>query len=135
MGKTMKKHFVTFYTPDTFVAIDSWDIDLAVSACRKINARHGALPYGFQFSTRECDENGLDSHETEISPFYYLGGEVFTIEQLKESGNPDDRSFISDMERNGWNKMIVNTNSRKFVQPLRDSDVVLPFATPNKAQT
>lgn len=135
----MKQNFVTFYSPGTFVAeqttkpIDSWNVDLAVSMSSEIKERHGALPYGFQFSTRERGENDLDSHEAERSPFYYLGGEVFTVEQLKEIGNPDDHILISNMECNGWNKVIVNTNSWKWTQPLKDSDVVLPFATPNKA--
>ena len=69
----MKKHFVTFYSPGTFVAeqttkpIDSWDVELAVSMSGEIKERYGALPYGFQFSTRERGENDLDSHEVETS--------------------------------------------------------------------
>ena len=54
----MKAHFVTFYSPGTFVAetttkpIPSWDVDLAVAMASDIRERHGALAYGFRFSTR-----------------------------------------------------------------------------------
>ena len=129
----MKKKFVTFYSPGTFVAetsekeIDSWDVNVAIEMARDIKERYNALPYGFQFSTRERGENDWDSHETEISPFYYLGGEIFTVQQLEKIGNPNDVILISNMVNNGWNKVIVNTNSWKWTQPLKDTDVVLDF--------
>jgi len=96
----MKKHFVTFYSPGTFVAeqtekpVESWNIETAISMAKEIKERYNALPYGFQFTTRERSENDLDSHVSETSPFYYLGGKVFTLKQLKEIGNPGDRILI-----------------------------------------
>ena len=127
----MKKNFVTFYSPGTFVAetttksIDSWDVDLAIKMSEEIKERYGALPYGFQFSTRERGENDLDSHESKTSPFYYLGGDVFTVEQLKERGNLDDHILISNMECNGWDKVVINTNSWSWTAPLKSSDIIL----------
>jgi len=127
----MKQHFVTFYSPGTFVAeqttkkIDSWDVETAISMAKEIKERYNALPYGFQFTTRDRGENDLDSHETESSPFYYLGGKVYTIKELKKIGNPADSILISNMECNKWEKVIVSTNSWKWTQPLKDTDIVL----------
>lgn len=66
----MKKHFVTFFSPGTFVSetsekpIDSWDVDTAVEMSTQILERHGARPYGFRFSTRERGQEDLDSKVT-----------------------------------------------------------------------
>ena len=85
VGNSMKKYFVTFLSPGTFTAettalpIDRYDTDEAMKIAKTVNERHGAVPYGFYFSTRERAEDELDSKETERSNFYYLGGEVFKI--------------------------------------------------------
>lgn len=77
--KTMRKHFVTFYSPGTFVAeetelpIDAWDIDKAVKMAHKIVERYEARPYGFRFSTRVRGPNDLDSHREKTSGLYLAG--------------------------------------------------------------
>ncbi len=74
----MKKHFVTFYSPGTMFPetsrrpIDSWDVDTAIELARNIKERHGAVPYGFMFSTRERKNDELDSSQIESSSMYYL---------------------------------------------------------------
>ena len=53
----MQKHFVTFYSPGTFVAetsclpIDSWNVDEAREMAHGIKERHGATPWGFPNSS------------------------------------------------------------------------------------
>src|SRR5258708_40344118 len=48
----MQKHFVTFYSPGTFVAetttkpIDKWDVDTAVQMAQGGSRTNGAPPYG-----------------------------------------------------------------------------------------
>lgn len=127
----MKKHFVTFFSPGTFVAetttkeIDLWDVERAMEMSGSVLERHNALPYGFQFTTRERGDNDFDSKEVARSGMYYLGGEVLTIDELKRRNDPDDRILISNMEANGWGRVVVNTNSWKWTQPLSDNDVVL----------
>lgn len=129
----MKKHFVQFYSPGTFVSeisekeIDSWDVETAMEMARTIKERHGATPYGFCFTTRSRGENDLDSKVTERSNMYYLGGTIRHLDFIILENNPDEQILISNMKINGWDRVIVNTNSWKTTQPLEKDDVVLEW--------
>lgn len=129
----MERHFVTFYSPGTFVAentqrpIDSWDVEAAVSMARSIKERHGSTPYGFQFTTRSRGKDDLDSKVSHTSPMYYLGGRVETLADVEARNDPADRILISNMRSNGYDRIVVNENSWRWTQPLRDEDVVLDF--------
>lgn len=130
----MKKHFVTFFSPGTFVAedtikpIESWDIETAKQMARDIKERHNAVPYGFQFTTRERSDNDLDSKVVATSPMYYLGGNVETLEEVKARATEQDRTLIANMEGNHWHRVITNTNSWRWTQPLNDDDIVLEWS-------
>lgn len=133
-GKTeMKKHFVTFYSPGTFVAeysekpIESWNVQKAVKMARKIVERHGATPYGFRFSTRERTEDELDSKVTKTSGMYYLGGKILTLDDVKARKDPKDAILISNMEGNGIKKIIENCNSWKWTDAFHKEDKLLKF--------
>jgi len=129
----MKKHFVQFYSPGTFVSetkeveIDSWDVERAKELARGVKERHGATPYGFRFFTRERSDTELDSKVSKTSPMYYLGGKIRYLAEIKSLGNSDDRILISNMECNGWDRVIENTNSWKITLPLEKDDVVLSW--------
>ncbi len=129
----MKKHFVEFLSPGTFVSesttksISSWDIEKAQELAHDINERHGARPYGFRFSTRERGEDDLDSKETSRSGIYYLGGVIRTIEQVRAENNPDERILLSNMEGNGIDRVIENNNSWRHTSAFREDDVLLNF--------
>lgn len=129
----MKKHFVEFFSPGTMVSetttlpIDSWDISTAKELARTVKERHGATPFGFRFLTRERKDTELDSSITNTSNFYYLGGTVLSLEEIKSKNNPQDRILILNMETNGYNNVIVNTNSWKVTRPLRETDQVLDW--------
>lgn len=130
----VSKHFVTFYSPGTLCAesnrepIDSWDVDTAVAMARSILQRHVATPYGFEFTTRSRGPEDLDSKVTSKSPFYWLGGTVETLDEVKARATDKDRTLISNMEGNGWKRIITNNNSYRWTQPLKDTDTVLDFA-------
>jgi hypothetical protein len=129
----MKKHYVIYLSPGTFVAeqtqkeIESWDVEKAMGMARGIKERYGAIPYGFQFVTRERGEKDFDSKETKRSGTYYLGGKVWTIDDLKKRNDPKDKILISNMESNNYPRVVENNNSWKWIQPLRKGDVVLDF--------
>lgn len=127
----MQKHFVIFFSPGTFIAeittksIDSWDVKQAVKMSKAIKERYDALPYGFCFTTRERKDDELDSKEIKRSGIYYLGGKILTLEDVKKRNDPKDHILISNMEGNGWDKIIQNDNSWQWVQPLFKNDHVL----------
>jgi hypothetical protein len=127
----MQKHFVTFYSPGTFVhevttrAIDKWDVDKAVEMARGIVERYNARPYGFRFSTRARSAGELDSKVTRESAMYYLGGKVETLAEVEARNDPKEEILRANMRGNDWPRIIVNDNSWRWTQPLEDDDVVL----------
>ena len=132
----MKQHFITFYSPGTFVAeqstkpIESWDVELALQLVVGIKGHHGVVPYGFRFSTRSRGDNDLDSTETESSHMYYLGGKVRTRAKVEEDNLQDERILRENMRTNNWQRVIENNNSWKCTLPLTEKDVVLAFVQP-----
>ncbi|MGI9502953.1 MAG: hypothetical protein ACR2RE_07865, partial [Geminicoccaceae bacterium] len=84
-----------------------------------------AKPYGFRFTCRGRDAEDLDSRVIKTSNFYWLGGKIETMEELEERNDPSERILRSNMKTNGWDKVIVNTNSYRWTQPLGQDDVIL----------
>lgn len=129
----MKKHFVIFMSPGTFVAetseepIKAWDVDVAMRMARNIKERHGATPYGFYFSTRMRGPRDLDSKVVKTSPMYYLGGEVETYEQVLARNDPKEAILRDNMKYNKIKRILTNKNSWSLTQPLNDDDVVLDW--------
>lgn len=130
---TIEHHFVTFFSPGTFVAettvlpVDSWNIEAACEMARSIRERHSATPYAFRFTTRGRADDDLDSHQTAQSGFYYLGGKVETLEEIEARNDPAENILRSKMRANGFSRVIVNTNSWRWTQPLEENDVVLDW--------
>jgi len=127
----MQQHFVTFLSPGSFVheettkPIDTWDVEQATAMSHNIMERHGATPFAFQFSTRERQDNELDSKIVRRSGRYYLGGTVFTLEEIKARNDPNDRILISNMEGNGYERVVENCNSWKATLAMQSNDTVL----------
>lgn len=128
----MKQHFITFYSPGTLIAeqttkpIPSWDIEQAITLAATITERYGAKPYGFQFSTRSRTESELDSSEVARSPMHYMNCHVESLEEIKARQDPNDRILISNMQCNGWNRVVRTKEGWRWTQPLLDKDVVIP---------
>lgn len=127
----MKKHFVIFFSPGTFVSestekeIDEWDVDKAIKISKNIKERYGAIPYGFYFVTKGRNKDELDSKVITKSNMYYLNGEIFTLAQIKKRNDPKDKILISNMEVNKINKVIINSNSYTITLPFYKGDVIL----------
>jgi hypothetical protein len=134
----MERHFVTFYSPGTFLAeqssqpIDAWDTAVAMRLADAITERHRATPYGFRFTTRTRGDDDLDSAVTATSPMYYLGGTVETLADVEARNDPKESILRSNMRGNGYDRVIVNTNSWKWTQPLNPDDIVLDYVPPAK---
>lgn len=130
----VQQHFVTFYSPGTFMAedrsepIDAWDVDEALRRATAVKERYGATPYGFRFSTRGRGANELDSRLVASSPMHYFGVVVETLATLKERNHDGDRILIQNMECNGWARVVRTINGWSWSQPLLADDIVLDDA-------
>lgn len=134
----MKKRFVRFYSPGTFVSemtekeVKSWDTQEAMRMADDIGERHGATPYGFCFFTRSRGPNDLDSKITKTSNMYYLGGTIYSLKEVKKE-MPKEQILISNMECNGWKHVIVNNNSWQITRPFdKEKDTLLTYTPPSK---
>jgi hypothetical protein len=134
MSESLIKHYVTFYSPGTFVheqstqEIESWNVAKAVEMARSIRERHGATPFGFSFSTRKRGPEDFNSKETARSKgMYYLGGTIETLEEIEARNDAGEKTLVSNMRGNDWDRVIVNTNSWRIVQPFTDKDTLLEF--------
>lgn len=127
----MEKHFVKFFSSGTFVAeqtvkeIDSWDVDKAIEMSKEITERYGAKPYGFRFFTKGRTEADLDSKVIAKSGIYFINGVVETLEEIKAKGDPNNRILISNMECNGWDKVVTTHNPYKWTQPFGVNDAIV----------
>lgn len=129
----MSQHFVTFYSPGTFVSettekpIDSWDVEKAMEMAHHIVERYGATPYAFRFTTRGRGPRDLDSKETARSGMYYLGGRIETLNEVLARNDPNERILRSNMKNNGINRIVVNENSYRSTHSFTESDVLLDW--------
>jgi len=134
--REMKAHFVTFYSPGTFVAelttkpVEAWDVDTAVEMAGEVTERHGVTPYGFRFTTRARGENDLDSKVVAMSPMHYIGGVVRTIEEVRAKADPEERILLANMGGNGYARVWQTTKGWRCTLPFYDGDVVLPEPKP-----
>jgi hypothetical protein len=123
-----QKHYVTFYSPGSFVSettvkeIDAWSVDLAVRMAKEIKERHRATPYGFTFKTMESD--GWSPKTVKESGMYYLGGKLLKLVDIPDTL---ENSVLRDnMTINNYEYVIENTNSWKITLPFyKDKDTVL----------
>ena len=129
----MQQHFVTFYSPGTFVAettelpIDSWDTAAAMKMAHTVVERYGATPYAFRFTTRGRGSKDLDSRKVNQSCLYHLGGKIETLAEVEARNDPKEEILRSNMRCNHYDKIVVNDNSWRSVQPLGKDDVVLDW--------
>ena len=126
----MKKNYVIFLSPGTFVSetskieIDSWDTTKAMEMARGIKQRHAATPYGFYFEEWESGE--WEPKRIRESNMYYLGGKIKTLADIPDI--PENRILRANMEGNGYDRVLENTNSWKITLPLNKNDVILSFS-------
>ena len=129
--KTVKKHFVTFMSPGTFVCetttkeIKSWHVPTAIRMSKKIVERYNAVPFGFRFSTRARGPKDLDSKVVKQSGMYYINCKIETYDDIVKRDDPNEEILRSNMRINGYDKVAVTIKGWKAVYPLEKGDVVL----------
>lgn len=130
----MKKHYVDFFSPGSFVSEqttrellgpDVGSVVVAVNLARTIKERYDARPFGFQFVERERGPDDFGSYEVFRSGMYFLGGTVLTLGDVIARNDPKDKILISNMRVNNIARIVENTNSWTSVHALTSKDVVL----------
>lgn len=131
----MKKHYVVFLSPGTFVSetsqveVSSWNVNEAMELAHGIQERHGATPYGFYFITRSREDSDLDSKVTETSKgIYYLGGVISSRQEVVARNLPNEDILRFNMEVNGVDNIIENNNSWKFTTHFKEADTILDWS-------
>jgi hypothetical protein len=127
----MKQDYVTFYSPGTFIAerrtleVASWNVAKALEMLPNIEERHGARPYGFQFSTKRRGWRDLEPKEVKRSGMYYVNCRVETLAEIEDRDDPRETTLLQNMKTNGWEKMVSPRKGWAWSQPLNDGDTVL----------
>lgn len=138
-----KRSFVEFRSPGIItakiaeLAIDAWDIGEALKMSESIKESHGADPFGFMFIERviagEIDDGfggklKVQPREIRTSGMHYIRGVIRTVEDVRRDALSSERIILSNMECNGWAKIItINNNGLKWSQPFFDGDQVVGF--------
>jgi hypothetical protein len=131
MNSTMIKHYVTFYSPGTFVPeqttneIESWDIQKALAMLSSINERYNARPYCFSFHTRERGENDFEPVQTKRSGFHFIGGNhgrYFTLNEVIARNDAKDKTLIENMKCNRIDVIYETLEGWKVSIPVGDND-------------
>ena len=118
----MTKHFVVFYWPGFMFADESieypvpaWDTVEAM----KIVKTFSSMPFCFRFLTRERGDDDLDSHISKRSGMFYIGGTVFTLDEIRAEHDPNNMILLSNMEGNKWDRVV---RVRGWTQPFEEGD-------------
>lgn len=124
----MIKHYVTFYSPGTFMPeettkeIESWDIKKAKDMANNIVERYNSRPYGFMFTTRSRGTKDFDSKKSDESKFYFLpGGTLYTGEEFcKKFTDKEHEIARFNIKTNGINKIYVIDTPFRSTLPVDD---------------
>lgn len=74
----------------------------------------------------------VSSGNLDYSGTTYIGGQVLTLDEVKRTV-PDSRTLVSNMEGNGWDK-VIRTRAGNF-QPFEANDRVIPEPQPKARRT
>jgi len=136
----MKKHYVIFYSPGTFLSeesskeISSWDTVEAVQLSKDIQERYGAKPFGFRFTTciaHEDIDDGeggklkVESREVAKSGIHYLGGSIITIQEVHERNDPSESILLRNMECSRQAVLVENRNSYRHTGFFYEDDCIV----------
>lgn len=117
----MLKHYVQFSYPGAFFSEHSTE-EIAERNAELVKVPEGAFAYQF-YDREEVEVDGetLRGECKNYSGFTYFG-KAYTLEEVK-SEFPQYTTLISNMECNGWNK-VVRTRRGNW-QPIEEGDIVI----------
>jgi hypothetical protein len=140
------KHRVTYYCPGTFVdetetrEVASWDVRAATMVALTVDARYGARPYAFRFTTLDAPAPIMrggrafkaDPVQVAESPMHFLGARLLALSDLHRLADEDDGRYgviYKNAEHFGWAGVAETCTPFLHFAPFKDGDVNLDPAT------
>lgn len=127
----MKKHFVEYLSPGTFVSevsnreVASWSVPDAIKMMGEIVERHGARPYGFRFYTMSRGEDDLNASRTARSHIYFVNCDVLTAEEILADDDPRFATMRANVLGNGIKRVARTRHGWLAHLPMSDRDEVI----------
>jgi len=128
----MIKHFVTFYSPGTFVSertiqeIPEWDVREAVKRASKITERYNSRPYGFRFHTEEGGDGRWEPKRIGESGTHYINGKLETLAEFEARNDPGEEILRSNMRGNDdWKTIVRGVSGWKWTMSFENGDVLV----------
>jgi len=112
------KNFIEYFFPGALFA-DSAMVDVPSRDVAEAKANAPAHAYAFRFITRGRHENELDSRVIDRSGMHYIGGTIYTVDDVKALPGKND-ILLANMQCNGWDK-VIRTPLGNF-QPFTATD-------------
>lgn len=137
------RHYVTFYSPGTFVSetstkqIGEWDTAEAVKLSEAIVERHGARPYAFRFETMREGDGVADPegvvHKVEptklkSSGMYFIGGNLRSYKDVVRDNRPNESILRSNMDCNRIPYVCEVTRGYLSTHPFEENDSIVDAA-------
>ena len=125
----VRKTYIEFLYPGSFFRESSTQ-EVKTRDVSKVKVPKNA--FGFKFFdilSVVVDADGkqveLTSERINVSPMHYYGGKVYTVAELKREF-PNDRTFISNVEGNGYKKAIHCRTGN--LRPFGETDIFVEAA-------
>jgi hypothetical protein len=140
MSTTRRQEYVTFYSPGTLFSestskpIERRDPAMAVRMGTDVEERYAAKPYAFRFETRivadpvpdgEGGTMPVQPKTVDETGFYFLGGVLWTLDEVTERNDPKESILRSNMRNNGSEIVCVNDNSWRATMPFGEKDCIV----------
>lgn len=126
----MKKHYILFYTPNHWPALETWvevephqaeDVEHAKKLAPTVVSFKGITPDSFEFVTRGRTDEELDSRIISRSCTYFLGGRKISVKDLRVES---PQHFVLRHTLCDDDEVIVDTKYPRLLR-VKDGDVLL----------
>lgn len=134
----IKEYLILIHVPrvflkreEEFIPVKELSIQKGKEICSEFEKKHKLIPMSFQFITEIYNGSVITeySDDTIFSGHYYLGGRVYTLEELEKINDPKYEILIRNMKLpifiEKTNKVIINTDTWKWSMPFYKGDIVL----------
>ncbi|MEH2698511.1 hypothetical protein DXU03_15155 [Rhizobium johnstonii] len=131
MEHLMSDISVHFSFPQMFRAdevvgnLPSFDVEEAKKIANRMISQWGDQPFSFHFVRRYLKSNGNQS--LEVSPTYFLGGHVRTLEDVCCDNKPDEQILVANMRARDYRRVITTQTQPPALFMFPDDAVLVEW--------